>query len=879
MKRFDHKIFSLVALALLAGACVVNMEEGAPPPDDGERLVTLALSVPAPPASRAMEVEDENAVNTVDVLLFTTDGNDHFRYRALGSTPADDGDNSHKTFTVRLPEGTWNVVVLANARAQLAGVPPATLADPGTGRVTLLDGLVQQLSATNKKWTEDGFNGIPMWGYHNGFNVEATTPPTIQLTRALARVNVSVRENEKDEEDGPRDVFEMTGVFLYNYSTAGSLTPGAGAIGVNGGYLEARWKDSEGKALAPNVPGASSRIKEPLEYDVDPADKHAFNREIYTFEAEGGGGTDAELETNTCLVIRGSYKGTGPRYYRVDFIKKEKDKADEYLALLRNHSYNVVIQSVDGDGYPTEEAAFRNKPSNIKAEVLEWDESTIGDIIFDGQNYIGVSPTEIVLQGSSKAGNQITVKSSAAWTHEVVYVDGEADQWIQNLSGAFSAPGNKDAITFNVPINETGADRSANIHIKAGWLDFVVKVKQFFVSEARVWATTLGGEPITGLFFTSASGVQPGEQKFLLNWFPPEDDVTASVSGTFDYAPGSDTPGEGTLATIGDPANTGMKIITVRPPALNMANEDPFEDKVSTVHLAISHGEGTEYPMDFELRHHNYHTEAITEDVYILDGEEHSFFVRSNVSWVITGVSDNVVLEDEPVLLGVTGGGNTTAQGEEVKFRVITGTTELRNGVAYVTLHDPAERVEDVIVTLNCGTCGAGGTATLLPVGTKMYLTHVYGTGADQRCWMVQNSSEGTVYSARAFAIGPNGEELETWYENDNRKEENANGYYYSFYDKQVANNACPTGWRLPTDAEFVVMAAEVALDPTGVGKWWTDAEHGAFAGFRDAVFRMWKQEAYWWAAASYHAHYSKDLATENQGGMNYLMNVRCVQE
>jgi hypothetical protein len=114
MKRIEHKLFLLAALAILAGACMSdNGQEATINP--GERLVTLALSVPGTPASRGLGA-DENTIKSVDVLLFNKD-NDRFYYRAVGTIDKVSNDK----FTVRLPEDTWNVVVLANARE--AGVP------------------------------------------------------------------------------------------------------------------------------------------------------------------------------------------------------------------------------------------------------------------------------------------------------------------------------------------------------------------------------------------------------------------------------------------------------------------------------------------------------------------------------------------------------------------------------------------------------------------------------------------------------------------------------------------------------------------------------------------------------------------------------------
>jgi hypothetical protein len=222
MKRFDHKNFSLAVLALLAGACVVNVEEGAPV-TDGNRLVTLALSVPAQPVTRGPSTGEEDAVHFVDVLLFTDDANEYFRYRAIGSQPVDKtvGVTDKKKFNVRLPEGTWNVIVLANAREAIANSSHETLLTPASlakenntvTRVDVLDSLVEQSGSTGDKWN---VGGIPMWGYYDSFKVdEAPGTPDVQLTRAIARVNIPVSDEEYNGKVAT-DFFEMSSAYLYN---------------------------------------------------------------------------------------------------------------------------------------------------------------------------------------------------------------------------------------------------------------------------------------------------------------------------------------------------------------------------------------------------------------------------------------------------------------------------------------------------------------------------------------------------------------------------------------------------------------------------------------------------------------------------------------
>jgi uncharacterized protein (TIGR02145 family) len=893
MTHTTCKITLIAALALLAGACVMNMEDGALVAPAGDRLVTLALSVPGPPASRGMDDTRENAVNTVDVLLFTGNADEFFYYRAIGSKPDDDGAIYKKKFEVRLPEGKWNVVILANARDAIANsshlslLAPATPAKNNTTvtRVDVLNSLVLQTGSD--EWETDG---IPMWGYHDGLVINDTPPsiPVISLTRAIARVNVSV-SGETVKGKIATDYFYMTGIYLYNYSRAGSIAPTA----TPAGYATGEWDATELKAKAPNLPDPLAQLTDkitklkvlgPLPYTVDDGDKHDFSRKIYTYEAAPGSMQDDELTGNTCLVIGGYYKedpldAVTPAihgYYRVDFLDDQKTP----LALLRNHSYNVVIQSVSGEGFPTKEGAFNNKPVNITAEIIDWDDSAIGDVKFKGEEYIGVAPTEFLLQGAARNGNRVIVKSSLPWTLSATdspAKGGDPADWITNLSGSFTTAGARDEITFSVIKNETGVDRVAYLHVNAGgMLDFVVKITQRYISDALVWITDAGGEnPLGELFFSASHGDQPAPLRFLLNWYPPTNAVEASIEpgGTFAYDAGHDAPGS-VMTTITDPTSLGQRVLTVRPAPLD-PQADPVSDQLSTVKFKVSNL-NVDDETTILLRYRNYHTLPLVDAAYMLDGETHAFHVRSNSSWIITSVSANEILEDDPLLLGHEGGGDTTPEGEPVMFRLKLGDADLRSGQVTLTLHDPTERVPDATIVIKGVTCGTDGVPVHQQIGNRLYLTHEYG----DKCWMVENSREG-VYSSVGFGLDENGERIGGF-----QSTEFTSGDYGYYYTYTNAPSACPAGWRLPTNAE--INSLITALGGNGVtdsNKWWRMESEGAFAGtYNMAQWWYGGKTGYWWYASGSNVYYylmesNFSFTIGNSIDAGHWYSVRCVKD
>jgi uncharacterized protein (TIGR02145 family) len=874
-----NKTFLLAALAMFAGACVVNMDdEKESAPVDDERVVTLSIAVPSPADSRAMSPETEGAVATVDVLLFdkTTD---EFRYWAIGSdvTPDDTHPERISSFSVKLPTGTWTVVVLANARELLEAsaypeVRAAAFAGSSTlSREALLECLVVTIDA-GVPW--DNARVFPMWGYYKKGTettliVDENTADiaeAINLTRAVVRVDVVLGV---DDEDEVREVFSLESVRLYNRNRAGSIAPAVSTSPGNvDGYDEEQWNG--GKAIGPNVPTSPFLETGPILYDVDLDDDPAtpvytYSREIYTFEAK------ADATNKTCLVIGGYYKGKpSPIYYRVDFV----DENEDHLSLLRNHSYHVKIKEVLAAGYASVAEAFDNKPSNIKVEITEND-GTLGLIAFDEQNYLGVNTGEIILPWDAQTNKQFTISTDVANGWEITGKDGD---WI-TLTGATSGiTGVTGNVTFDASANNSGARRVGYIHARAGRLTLDVKVIQLGVG---IWITDAGnvGE-IQELVFHSAGGTPPAAQQVLVHWVPVGAQVhsmSIPVSGypVFLYDPGNHVPG---AAVISDPL--GEMPIGIRPAAMNVAEiaADPFLEKASIVRFVAFHDDDF-VPADIKVRHLN-HTVIDVAAAYLL-GAVSSFTVRSNTEWEISAISDPDGILDLSCspLLDQEGGNNTT--GETVNFKLVSDDTKSGKS-ATLTLIDPSGLAGVTYVTIYGFACGKGGNAISVRIGNNDYLTHVYGT----KCWMAQNSMEGTSYSSIAFGRNAYGNPFGNFYPGDADYSGESNGYYYTWSQANTANNACPNGWRLPTDTEINGLISAANLDKTGIGKWWCGAygeSSGAFAGCYNpdgnGYWYDWGTRGLWWGAVNNRRFTgtASTLGDVNTHGTAWF-SVRCVQ-
>ncbi|MDR0765543.1 MAG: hypothetical protein LBF09_01220, partial [Odoribacteraceae bacterium] len=386
----------ILLITTLLSSCVQDLDGGKEQQviTDEMALVTLSLSAPSSPVTRAEATATENAISEVDVLLFNA--SDNFIYRAHGTSikdqatvPATDPDPdpyATKKFEVRLPVGTHHVVVLANARAAIAALslPVATLVSGGASRATVLNSIAASLPAGDKM----GKTNFPMWGYLAPVTIDETSSDIasiIDLTRAVVRVDVSLDTDVTN--------FIIDSVLLYNYHDKGHVAPEA----TGSGYTTATVYPVTGSKQEDTFIGyAISESTEPGK----------FLRTIYAFEAGIGTGTNPDRVQNTCLVVGGRYDGSNDiTYYRVEF---HNDDTKEYLALKRNHLYNVVIDEVSDDGWLSPWYAYTHESSNITVQITAWNDAGMNEVEFNGQHYLAVDKSHVNLYTGDPAGNPAT---------------------------------------------------------------------------------------------------------------------------------------------------------------------------------------------------------------------------------------------------------------------------------------------------------------------------------------------------------------------------------------------------------------------------------------------------------------------------------------
>lgn len=464
----------LLLFAVMAASCSKDTLRDDPGngrfSEDEITTVLFSMSIPGAqsPGTRAMTEKDEHEIEAVDVLVFE---NDALFHRAPGVLVSN-AQLEKKNFQVRLPiGGPYDLIVLSNARSVLnvAGL------DEGASKEDVEKALVKSVSA-GSKYSE---NRVPMFGYRNALTVDENTDLTdktasggadnsLKMIRMMSRIDVELTAKAASGTDDGQgnDNFALSEVYLYNYSTRGSMIPDLAAT---------NWDGVNHKAKKPTEPnggyGAAGAGEEVLFDSNDDSGStlpNALRRAIYTFEAPAG--SSSTPESNPCVVIGGSYKGGGETYYRVDLIEKG---TKDYLALLRNHIYKISILSISGPGYPTPGEAFASTAVNVEADIVAWSEGDMNDITFDGQYQLSVDKSELSFGlDAGKLAMNVYADHPNGWAVEIA---GQDQDW---LSVTPSSDNSGGKMTVQVGVTKTDKRRSGVFFITAGKLRKPIQVSQ-----------------------------------------------------------------------------------------------------------------------------------------------------------------------------------------------------------------------------------------------------------------------------------------------------------------------------------------------------------------------------------------------------------------
>ena len=389
------------------------------------------------PLTRSLTPEGENSTAAERIRVLVFDKDNKFSYEAKvtsyipSGNPADKKGKGTMTLLAKnTPSGdTSTFVMLANVTRSAN-----TDADGLAGKTREEVMQLFTFSMPDKGIWKDG--ELPMWGASDPVRVDhsAGAVPklgTVYLVRAVARVdvglnlsNISEGASTFDEKAGGIEGITLTKVFFYNTNTTGRVSPFE-----NGIY----WDEANRKAKQPSIPDPAPAVTGKIDRTSSIVDEKILLREVYVPEAVNvptaatqGANGETLPENNTENYLKRPYIVVGltgadksrpdkETFFRIDYLKRTGAEADatyEYLPLLRNHRYLVNIKAVGGPGFDTEEDARKGPAANIMYNVVVWNESTMSDVLYDGQYMLGVSADHFTFY---REGGSLTAKVQTSW--------------------------------------------------------------------------------------------------------------------------------------------------------------------------------------------------------------------------------------------------------------------------------------------------------------------------------------------------------------------------------------------------------------------------------------------------------------------------------
>ena len=721
----NHKLCALLTLSLLAIAscseeAILPASGIAPGRDTDEKSVMLKISVPSKTqggGTRSIGESQENTIETLDVLAFKVEGGEEvFQYWTQGDKDSGNLEGaSSQSFSVRLRmrEHQQRFVVVTNARSKILEL--ILQADWGNAnKEAMLSKLEVNLGSTGRWRSTDPLNyaTLPMWGESGLMTIgsETTTMGTVSMLRMVAKVEVQL-----DTVFNPliKSKFKLKSVRIYNTNTTGRIVPKPGM----------QYVDEYMKAIKPSIPASATIDLGPLEYaqthDFDaPGELDvAMRGAIYLFEREAINSEDCILD-ETCIVVGGLYDNDAqPSYYRIDFV----DQSDQHLDILRNHNYLCNLLDIKGRGYPTAYEAYLGKSYNIVANIIEWDDSA-SSVAFDNHFTLSVSKDDFEFYREATdielSNNVFYVStdyvdpnpmSGLGWKIDKIVdrTTGEPVSWLFATPDQ-GAPGNRTKVVLTYEANYTGEDRAAVLWIAAGRMRLAVYVSQSKYPPIKLEIVDANNKPIRELVFHSLVGVKPAAQEFTVIWEPytfPVAVHSVNLVGKTPFDPASGAP---TLDIPG--GGIGVKTYQVQPDSISTAEvtKDPFIEKASMLTFLVNNGPNNEAQSIF-LRQLHYNLVVDKEPSYLLDGSQHTIYVKSNAEWRIKSIVETSSDPTKPLLdiqsgdnlkVGTMGGYNTLG-GDLITFTVTNGGRSLWGKVEIVFENTETPKLfEDKKITL-----------------------------------------------------------------------------------------------------------------------------------------------------------------------------------
>lgn len=641
------------------------------------------------PSARSLTAQQEAFVEELDVLVFSVVGeSEEFLYH---TTPEAGWDNTTGTFSVKLINSEHindykRIVLIANQSDKIE-----ELKSSFTG-LSKADVLAMLVFDADFAWpTDAGFVPIPMWGESLKpiiVSPKHTPLGEIDMIRALSRVDVGVNVQVENgalvakglaENLGDPEPFVLTGIKVYNSNTQGRVAPLASVF--------------SGTAVTePTIPATA--VTQTLTYDYSPGVIGAVY-DIYLPEALNKG---RDQEAVLCLLLKGYYTQPGAvanttdeSWYRVDFYNRSAtgQPHNNRIDILRNHTYLVNINAVEGPGAATEQEALDAYLTRMTADIQVWDEAALANVEVKANNTLLVEPGKVELGKTGRTGNTVRVTSGLAWTAEISMAPNEVSgtvDWL-NLTTASGGAGGAD-IVFN-SLTNGAIERYAYIHVTSGRLTAVVKVTQL-----NRELVTLDVSPAEMIFYGKSWMID--DQALTVNWTP------AAAELTVEYLPVANGGVE--LDTrFDDVFFNGSETFYVQAKPWTDYNKttDLFKVKQSKFRFTATHANGTTVSKEVVVKQFMPDVKVSSPAYgYSMLGQNETLTVTSNVPWgariAVAGTSTAPAIVSLP-----TAAGTGTMSTEPLVMKTNVGTKDIHKGISEIIVYSPEGLFEPVNATIS----------------------------------------------------------------------------------------------------------------------------------------------------------------------------------
>ncbi|MCC8094382.1 MAG: hypothetical protein LIP05_02880 [Tannerellaceae bacterium] len=491
MKKYIYFLSAIVFLPFLWLGC---SDEPVARPDETGSEVGLVITMHVPAAGYVTKAVDETLISSVNVLVFEDTGSGYvYTYLVPGYALMAVTESTYEFYArVTATDDPVKLYIIANF--------PVTDSDLVSGSTEAE--IRQWLTGT---FTAEGFDGgLPMFGevdLPDGVG-ETPSPVTASMVRSVARVDVI---NDADN-------FTLTSVQLYRVNDLYQVIPDTLV---------------NNQVTAASVPVAATQSVHTVQL---PVTGEVSTQALYLPESVLP--QVADRQGATVVVIGGIYgTGTDMTYYRMDFVPDGNE--DLFGQVLRNHLYQFTIQEIRAPGWETPDEAAESESTQITAEVVVWNESTVY-MVYDEVRYLGVSARTIWLSYSIGAQETVTVQTNLD-AYDLYWADaaGNVDTTVAPISWGDSFTDSDSLFAVSISGDGTAIQITANTSNTSG--SDVIRYLWIRGGRLEVLLTLIQGVPaLVNASLTVYSSLEEigslGNQILEISFTSPRERVQAMVS-------------------------------------------------------------------------------------------------------------------------------------------------------------------------------------------------------------------------------------------------------------------------------------------------------------------------------------------------------------